>query len=83
MTDLEFEIIDELYFVQSFEKLVDELDIGPKGMVKALDGLIAKGWVRCFYKGTDEPVLDNIDLQNNYNNYLYLATKEGLLKHNS
>jgi hypothetical protein len=62
MSDLEFEVIDNLYFVQRFEALIKEVEIDEKIMQKILE---ADVWTK------------------NYSNYFYLATKKGLLAHNT
>lgn len=85
MTDLEFDILDELYFVQSFETIQNALEIDILLLKDALRQLIEKGWVRCFKSAATDDVVfaEEIDLDNRYLEYHYLATKEGLLAHNS
>ena len=84
MTDLEYDIFDELYFVTSFEQIQKELSIKEQDLKDILLILIKKAWVRCFFSATmDVVVEDEIDFEKNYQNYHYLATKEGLLMHNS
>lgn len=82
MSDEEFDVMDELYFVQSFDYLISELEIEESEMAKVLAQLVSKGWVKCL-KGMDEEVPEaELDLAHNYANYFYLATKKGLLAHN-
>jgi hypothetical protein len=83
MTDLEFDMMDELYFISSFQELKDKLSLEETELVNVLHKLIQKGWVKCLEKETDdEPeVLPNFKAE--YQNYNYLATKAGLLAHNS
>ena len=85
MTDLEFDIIDELYFVQSFQTVLNELDIDPLLLKDELKALILKGWVKCFESGASDEILfsEELDFDHHYLKYHYLATKEGLLAHNS
>lgn len=81
MTDNEFDILDELYFVQSYNDLKKALGWDDKQLVDTLEGLVKKGWVKCF-DGTDsEEVVEQPQLADHYSNYRYLATKAGLLKH--
>lgn len=82
MTDNEFDLLDELYFVQSFSDLKEILE-WEEGMVKeTLHALIDKGWVKCFKDIKAEVALEDVDFQQLYSRYFYLATKAGLLAHN-
>lgn len=83
MSDLEFEIIDNLYFVQRFEALIKEVEIDEKIMQKTLLDLFQKGWVKVMDMQTDEENLDADVWTKNYSNYFYLATKKGLFAHNT
>ncbi|HXA02137.1 MAG TPA: hypothetical protein VNW99_09120 [Cytophagaceae bacterium] len=83
MTDPEFDIMDELYFISPFEELKKNLSIEESELVNALHALIQKGWVKCLEKETDDEleVADNFKAE--FKKYNYLATKAGLLAHNS
>lgn len=82
MTDAEFDVLDELYFVQPYEHLQSELDLDETELKDTLIGLSEKGWIKC-YTSMDEEVFDqDLDLENNYQRYLYLASKKGLMAHN-
>ena len=83
MTDTEYDVLDELYFIQSFQNLLEVLKIGDTELLETLDQLIKKGWVKCFKEAQFEVMDDEIDLMANYNVYSYLATKQGLFAHNS
>jgi hypothetical protein len=82
MTALEFDLLDELYFVISFEALQKELNWETSVLKTELTNLLQKGWVKYINAQTmiDVP-LDLI--QSDYQLYLYLATKQGLLAHHS
>lgn len=83
MTELEYDILDELYFLTDFKTLVNELGIHSEDIVNQLYILLEKGWVKVL-EGEVEVEVGNKDLFNKkYNNYNYLATKAGLLAHNS
>ena len=45
--------------------------------------MLIKGWIRCFRSASDEVPVDEIDLQTEFKQYLYLASKSGLMAHNS
>ena len=83
MTDLEFNILDELYFVTGFSQLVDSCDLDEKLLIKALDELYKKGWIRILSSVDVDEDKDHVDLKNKYLDYYYLASKEGLFAHNS
>lgn len=83
MTDIEFDVLDELYFVQDFDQLRESLDISNEQLRATLQLLVEKGWAKCLYLNKDEPIAEKeIDLINNYKQYAYLATKAGLMAHN-
>lgn len=83
MTDIEFEILDSLYFLVSFEELKTELGYSEEILKKELLQLIKKGWVKFMEKITDREIDDLKEFEFHYNEYNYLATKEGLFAHNS
>ncbi|MCS6796335.1 MAG: transporter [Raineya sp.] len=83
MNELEFEILDQIYFVESFEKIRQAVGIEAETLKQTLKTMIEKGWVKCFLNHFSEVVMDTENFEENYQNYYYLATKEGLLAHNS
>ncbi len=83
MNDLEFDILDEIYFVESFERIQHRLGIDAYSLKEALKKMIEKGWVKCFANGYTEIIADTHSFEEKYQTYQYLATKEGLLVHNS
>ncbi|MFW5726897.1 MAG: hypothetical protein ACOCW4_03425 [bacterium] len=44
--------------------------------------LLEKGWIRCYLSASEEALEDEIDFENKYQTYYYLASKKGLLAHN-
>jgi hypothetical protein len=83
MSDIEFEILDELYFVSSFEELLKNVSFGETELKEELQSLIKKGWVKGLDITSDDVVSDLEKINKNIYQYNYLATKEGLLAHNS
>ena len=84
MTDLEFDILDELYFVTNWKDLLAALgrpaDDAP--LRTAIEGLVQRGLVRTYFPDPDselhyQPLL----FAAHYPQMLYLATKAGLLAH--
>ncbi len=82
MTDLEFDILDELYFVQTFEDLLAAVGTEETALRTALAVLLDKGWIKCLGPEDDELPAAACDLTTRYAEYRYLATKRGLLVHN-
>lgn len=82
MTDLEFDVLDELYFVVPFQHLQDELDLDVNTLKEVLKSLLDKGWIKCFLSASEEAISSEIDFENKYKDYYYLASKQGLLAHN-
>ena len=83
MSDIEFDILDELYFVTSFGQLALALDMDEKMLKNSLEGLLKKGWIECLISPEDETPVRPAHFEREYRNYYYLATKAGLLAHNS
>lgn len=83
MTDLEYDLLDELYFVQSFDYLQNALAIEEPALKETLESLLKKGWVKCFVNNTEEVFIEDMDFEKRYRQYSYLATKQGLLAHNA
>ena len=83
MTNTEFEVLDELYFVQSFEALQQVLSMPESELKNILHGLLKKGWIKCFKSLAEELRAEETHFENEFKDYYYLATKAGLLAHNS
>ncbi len=67
MSDLEFDLLDELYFVQSYQYLQETLNWDDQTLKSTLQHLYDKAWINLLEQGQL---------------YHYLATKAGLLAHN-
>ncbi|ABG59444.1 hypothetical protein [Cytophaga hutchinsonii] len=83
MTDIEFELIDSLYFVQTFGFLCNELELNEHDLKALLIGMVQKEWVKVLDKESDEEILSPEIWSANCSGYHYLATKKGLFAHNS
>jgi len=82
VTDLEFDILDELYFVISFHELSDKLTMEEAVLKSELLAMIQKGWVKILKPFSDEEIETWEEYGKLYKEYFYLATKKGLLAHN-
>jgi hypothetical protein len=83
LTEAEFDLIDSLYFTLSFEQLQKDLDWEENVIRTELKKAMERGWVKALVKGTEEEIYDFSIIERNYTEYLYLATKKGLMVHNS
>ncbi len=81
MSDDEFELLDELYFLQSYEFLKEELNWDDQRLMFNLQQLAENGWIKC-YRAPDEEVFEDPQIFTKGKALFYLATKQGLLKHN-
>lgn len=83
MSDLEYDTLDELYFVQSYKELNKKLNWEDEILRDTLKSLHEKGWIKCFLTPTEEIFNDDIDIETQYHKYFYLASKAGLFAHNN
>lgn len=83
MTNIEFDVLDELYFLQSYKYLSKTLDFSDEQLKSTLRSLLEKGWLKCYKLPTDEIAFESVEFEKDYMNYYYLASKAGLLAHNS
>jgi len=83
MSDLEYDVLDELYFVQPYNQLRDNLSWDDDMLRETLIKLFNKGWIRCYNTPSEEIFRSEVDLETSFRQYFYLASKEGLFAHNS
>lgn len=82
MTDSEFEVLDELYFVQSYAELQESTGYEDALLKDVLNSFLSKGWARCLASRAGEEMAVQ-SLPANFHACFFLATKAGLLAHNS
>ncbi|MEM6629743.1 MAG: hypothetical protein AAF694_08720 [Bacteroidota bacterium] len=84
LTDLQFDILDTLYFVEPFEKIIEEVNTTRPILIDELRTMIDRGWIQVmeFDKGQGDYFRTSIFDTDKLETYFFLATKEGLLKHN-
>ena len=84
MNEIQWQILDSVYFVESFEHILEEVE-GQKAVVAdELKILIDRGWIQVMEfneKGGDYQKTIFYD-SDDMHAYQYLATKQGLMKHN-
>ena len=83
MSDLEYDVLDELYFVQSYSQLRETLQWDDQMLKSTIESLLQKDWIRCYSSPTEELLGNDIDLETRFQSYYYLASKAGLFAHNS
>jgi len=83
MSDLEFDILDELYFLVHYNDLKGTLGLSDEDLKPILAKMVRKNWLRCYDEPDVELDASNIDIEINFRNYYYLASKEGLKAHTS
>ena len=82
MSEAEFAVLDELYFVTPYQELQAQCGL-PEGELPAvLWQLIEKGWVKCLVDPQEEIEVTQQVFEQRYNHLYYLASKQGLLMHN-
>ena len=84
MSDNEFDLLDELYFVTSYPDLRSTLSLSDEELCEALQSLVRQGYVKILYpdQDTEHPYEEN-GFEQHCQKYFYLATKAGLVVHNS
>lgn len=82
MTNNEFDLLDELYFVQPYSYLKETLGWEDGQLLVTLQSLFEKQYIKCLLEPDDE-VFDQIDLKSKGKDLYYLATKKGLMNHNA
>lgn len=83
MTDLEYDVLDELYFVTSFPDLKHTTDLEASELKKVLMDLYKKGWIKVFESMETETEIAEETLVRKAENFFFLASKQGLLVHNT
>ncbi len=84
MTPTQDDIIDELYFVTSYQELQKALDLPAETLCLELEKLLAQEFVKCFFPDPDTEIAYHQEsFAGNCHRYFYLATKKGLIAHNS
>lgn len=84
MSENEFDILDELYFVVSYPDLKSTLSLTDNEICAALQSLIRQGYVKILYPDQDtEHAYNETEFSSHCQDYYFLATKAGLVIHNS
>lgn len=82
MSETEFDLLDELYFVQTYEFIKNSLGWTDDLLLETLDSLYKGGMIKCLVT-PDSERFDSVDIFSEGKNLYYLATKKGLMAHNT
>jgi len=84
MTDSEFDVLDELYFVTSFADLTKKTNLSAPVLEENLRTLLEQGLVRSYWPDADtELAYELTSFGAICRDAYFLASKEGLLQHNT
>ncbi|RAI90132.1 hypothetical protein [Algoriphagus yeomjeoni] len=82
MSEAEFDLMDELYFVQPYTYLIETLAWEDELLLATLQSLYAQGLIKCL----DDPDTERfgaVDISKEGKDLYFLATKKGLMAHNT
>ncbi len=82
MSDAEYEILDELYFIKTFGELQGLFMSGEFHLEEELWKLIQKEWVKILGDQDEEIVLEKDEFMEQKTKFRFNATKKGLMAHN-
>jgi hypothetical protein len=84
LNDVQFDILDSVYFVESLEHILEETDTPRAVVIDELRTMIDRGWVQVmqYDEAAGDYVRTSIYDADNMDEFCYLATKQGLLRHN-
>ena len=83
MTDIEFELLDQLYFVQTIDSLCNDVNMSNSEIVIELKRLFDKEWIKILDSDSETEITDPALWGKDLTNFYYLITKKGLFAHNT
>ena len=84
MTDADYDLLDELYFVTPFANLQAKTGLPAAELLEQLRGLLERGLIRSYWPDPDtELAYETTSFGAIGRDAAYLASKEGLLAHNT
>lgn len=82
MTDAEFDLLDELYFVQPYNYVKESLGWEDELLLQTLNSLYQEGLIKCL-ESPDQERFEAVNVLAEGKNLYFLATKKGLMAHNA
>lgn len=82
MTDVEFTVMEELYFMTNFDSILSQTSLSEDELLQTLQTLQEKGWLKCAALHDGQEVEERISDWGLVRQYNLMATKAGLLAHN-
>ncbi|WP_339870276.1 hypothetical protein [uncultured Algoriphagus sp.] len=82
MDDQEFDLMDELYFVQPYGYLLETLNWEENLILSTLHSLFSQGYIKCL-DDPDSERFGEVDILKEGKDLYFLATKKGLMAHNT
>ncbi len=82
MSNEEFDLLDELYFVQNYDFIKESLGWDDELLLATLNSLYQSGMIKCLIS-PDTERFDSVDIFSEGKILFYLATKKGLMAHNT
>ena len=83
MSEEEFELIDQLYFIKNFDQLRQEMQIDELNLRELIYLLSQKKWLKCLLNEREIEILNRDFFIEQYKNLSFNATKEGLKAHHN
>lgn len=82
MTDFEFDLLDELYFIKSIQELNSLFKDQTIDISAELWTMIEKGWVKVMDRADNELQVTKDEYVTNCQSLLFNISKKGLMAHN-
>lgn len=83
MKEIFYDILDELYFIRTFEELLEKLNLESNVLQGYLWTMLEEGLIKTMVN-FDEEIEQNKEIfALNFKKYHYIASKKGLMWHNS
>jgi hypothetical protein len=84
LTELQFQLLDSIYFPEPLDRIVEEAGEPLPIVIAELKTLIDRGWVQVmhFDELKQDFVRANLYDADHMEDYHFLVTKDGLLRHN-
>ena len=83
MDDIFYEILEELYFIETFEGLKAKLSYETNVLQGYLWIMLEKDLIKIMVNFDEEIEQNKEEFEQNFQKYHYIASKKGLMWHNS